>query len=129
MGQPSSPHSILLLPTKLSLQMPCSYSFSTRHSKMGSFLFRQREGRRRYYQDGLCRFGWSQSRYMPVVIHECGHLKAAHSWVGPELSSHARRPSGWSHSETTSRRPSASPGGGSCGWEAAALSEVVKSPT
>lgn len=39
MGQPSSPHSILLLPTKLSLQMPCSYSFSTRHSKMGSFLF------------------------------------------------------------------------------------------
>lgn len=53
----------------------------------------QGEGRR-YYRDGLCRVGWSQSQYMPVVVHECGHLKAAHS------SSHARRPSGWSHGET-----------------------------
>ena len=38
-GQSPFPNSILLLPTTLSPQMPCSYSFSTHHSKMGSFLF------------------------------------------------------------------------------------------
>lgn len=69
MGQPSSPHSILLLPTKLSLQMPCSYSFSARHSKMGSFLFHLSTRRKKALLTGRSLQIW----LVPVKVHARGH--------------------------------------------------------
>lgn len=100
------PHySILLPPTRLSRRHPAVTLCSHFTAKWAHFCYICRcGGKRLCYCDCHFTVGRSQPWYMTVVVHECGHLKAApqmSSGAGlGELLSHSRRHTGWSHCET-----------------------------